>query len=192
MPPWPLRHHNRLVLEVLSKGDARQRAAAKAVRRLKLLERLRRFRPLIVGTLPIDVHIPGSDLDVVCTIESSHRFIRLLGNEFGGQPGFSLGRIELQGHDSVACSFMSGSTPIEIVGMPVKSSQQRAYVHLMAEGELLEKGGAKARAAIRRLKRQGLKTEPAFARHFGLRGDPYEAVARLWRAGTLGSSGTSL
>jgi hypothetical protein len=188
MPPWPLRHHNRLVLEVLSKGDTPQRAAVQAVRRLKLLERLRRFRPLIVGTLPIGVHVAGSDLDVVCTIESSHRFIRLLGNEFGNQPAFALSRTKLLGQDSVVCSFISGTTPVEIVGMPVDSSKQRAYVHLMAEADLLEKGGAQARLAIRKLRRQGLKTEPAFAKHFGLKGDPYIAVARLWPTSSASAS----
>ena len=82
---------------------------------------------------------------------------------------------------AVVCASMSVRTPVEIVGMPIDSAQQRAYVHLMAEAKLLEQGGAqgsaKARAAVRRLKRQSLKTEPAFAQYFGLKGAPYVAVA---------------
>jgi hypothetical protein len=36
-----------------------------------------------------------------------------------------------------------------------------------------------AHREIRRLRRAGLKAEPAFARYFGLEGDPYEALLAL-------------
>ena len=41
--------------------------------------------------------------------------------------------------------------------------QQRAYRHLLVEYAVLQAGGEAWRRAVRMLKQQGLKTEPAFA-----------------------------
>ena len=56
---------------------------------------------------------------------------------------------------------------------------QFACLHLLVEDRLLRLASEAAREAIRQLKRDGLKTEPAFAHYFGLAGDPYEELARL-------------
>jgi len=176
---WPLADHNRLILKHLRLGDGVQRAAATSIARTGILRVLKPYAPLIVGTLPIDVHLPDSDVDVICHVKAPKAFMALLVQRFGDQPSFTLGRTTLQRKPAVVCSFRHRRTLFEIVGMPVATHTQRAYVHLMVEAALLQETGA--HAAIRRLKRQGLKTEPAFARHFKLAGDPYQAVARLWR-----------
>jgi hypothetical protein len=113
---------------------------------------------LIVGTLPIDVHLRESDVGIICHVKAFRTFATLLERRLGNLPLFALRTTTLQRRPAVVCSFTHQDTPFEIVGMPVA-----------------------ARAAIRRLRREGLKTEPAFARHFGLAGNPYQAVAGLWR-----------
>ena len=50
---------------------------------------------------------------------------------------------------------------------------------MIAEARLLSLAGESAKQAIRALKKQGIKTEPAFARYFGLLGDPYETLYAL-------------
>ena len=125
------------------------------------------------------MHLPDSDLDVICHVRAPKAFMALLVQRFGDLPSFALGRTTLQRKPAVVCSFRHQRTLFEIVGMPVAPHRHRAYVHLMVEADLLQETGA--HAAIRRLRRQGLKTEPAFARHFKLGGDPYQAVAKLWR-----------
>jgi hypothetical protein len=52
---------------------------------------------------------------------------------------------------------------------------------MVVEARLLVIGGEEARREIRRLKRCGLKTEPAFARYFQLAGDPFEVLLELSR-----------
>ena len=58
-------------------------------------------------------------------------------------------------------------------------TDQYAYRHMIVEARLLKIGGPAARPAIRRLKREGRKTEPAFAHYFDLEGDPYETLLEL-------------
>lgn len=182
MSRWPLKDHNRLILKHLRSGDAIQKEAARCIDRIRVLQVLKPYAPLIVGTLPIDVHLPGSDVDIVCHVEAPRKFTALLKQAFGGLPSFAVRRETLQGHSAVVCAFGYRRTAFEIVGMPVETASQQAYVHLMVEADLLQIAGrSRACAAIRRLKRGGLKTEPAFAEHFKLAGEPYRAVARLWR-----------
>jgi Domain of unknown function (DUF4269) len=50
---------------------------------------------------------------------------------------------------------------------------------MIVEARLLEMGGQDARRAIRQMKNAGLKTEPAFACYFKIKGDPYEALLEL-------------
>jgi hypothetical protein len=74
-----------------------------------------------------------------------------------------------------------GEFPIQVFGQPRPVIEQNAYRHMVVEGRLLAIGGEKARQEIQRLKRNGLKTEPAFARYFNLQGDPYEVLLQLSR-----------
>ena len=68
---------------------------------------------------------------------------------------------------------------VELFGQPCPVQRQRACRHLIAEARLLALGGAEARDAIRKRKRSGMKTEPAFADYFRLEGDPYDVLEAL-------------
>ncbi|MFQ5649835.1 MAG: DUF4269 domain-containing protein [bacterium] len=57
--------------------------------------------------------------------------------------------------------------------------KQNAYRHLMVCNRLLRIGGNKARQQILELRGRGMKTEPAFAAYFGLKGDPYQVLLEL-------------
>lgn len=51
-----------------------------------------------------------------------------------------------------------------------------AFRHMVVEHQILCTREEGFRQKILNLKRQGYKTEPAFAKVLGLRGDPYEAI----------------
>lgn len=53
----------------LAAGNERQRSAYRVLTELGLLERLASFNPILVGTVPLGIDIPDSDLDVAhpCT-----------------------------------------------------------------------------------------------------------------------------
>ncbi len=53
------------------------------------------------------------------------------------------------------------------------------YRHMVIQARLLDLGGEGLRKQIFALRRDGFKTEPAFARRLGVVGDPYVALLAL-------------
>ncbi|HNB52376.1 MAG TPA: DUF4269 domain-containing protein, partial [Anaerolineales bacterium] len=141
----------------------------------QIFTHLREFHPVLTGTIPLDVDIPGSDLDILCEVYDFAPFAALIRTHYGHLPDFyqNTKRLaETPSHIS-RFSYPQSPFPFEIVAQPVPVTKQRAYRHLCAEARLLARGGDSARAAIRALKLSGMKTEPAFGQYFQLPGDPY-------------------
>ena len=59
-------------------------------------------------------------------------------------------------------------------GVDKPTDEQNAYHHMLVEARLLELGEEEFREEIISLKREGIKTEPAFCRAQGVEGNPYE------------------
>ncbi len=163
------------------RATARYRRAQRALQALGLFDTLGAYTPVLAGTFPLGIDIPGSDLDIICEARDLAAFERTVIRAFGAQPGFRIARETIRGVESVIASFEYAGFPIEIFGQPRPVSEQNAVRHLRIEARLLAIGGRAARRAIRALKRAGLKTEPAFARYFRLKGNPYEALLELER-----------
>ncbi len=164
----------------LARGNQRQRRAHRALERLQVLRVLRRYTPILVGTVPIAIDIHTSDLDVICEVYELDVFERLVVRAFGQQEDFRIKRKQINALPVIVANF-EAEFPIEIFGQPRPVVEQNAYRHMDVQARLLTLGGDQARREISRLKRAGLKTEPAFARYFGIQGDPFEALLELSR-----------
>lgn len=166
--------------EPLRTGSARQRQAHAVLRELDLARALASFGPVLAGTLPLPIHTDASDLDVLCEVHDPAAFIRAATAAYGDRPGFACERCEVRGVPSTLIRFRAGDFDVELFGQPLPARRQHGYRHLRVEARLLALGGESAVAAIRELRRAGLKTEPAFARWLRLPGDdPYLAVLAL-------------
>ncbi len=164
----------------LSEGTARQRQAHAALAKLNLAEVLRPFSPVLCGTIPLGIDIPESDLDVICEARDLGAFERAVTGAFCAREGFTVRRTEKQGHATVICNFRAEGFEFELFAQPRPVTEQNAYRHMVVEARLLAAAGPVAAEAIRRLKAQGMRTEPAFAAYFGLDGDPYERLLALF------------
>jgi len=142
---------------------------------------LSRYKPVLAGTIPLDIDIEGSDLDVICEVYQHGEFREVLESAFGRFLDFSLVDEQVQGLPTTICRFTFDGFPVEIFGQALPVERQNAYLHMVVEYELLCLHQA-AREAIRALKRLGYKTEPAFAKHFGLLGDPYRVLLEMAKA----------
>ncbi|MBN1966789.1 MAG: DUF4269 domain-containing protein [Anaerolineae bacterium] len=164
----------------LLRGNARQRDAHATLSKLGIFDTLGAYQPVLVGTVPLDVDIPRSDLDVICAAHNLAIFEQSVRAAYGHLRGFCVRRRE-DGSDqpAIVANFSFNHWMVEIFGQPRPVTEQRAYRHMVIEARLLALAGEPARAAIRSLKQGGLKTEPAFARCFNLVGDPYRRLLEL-------------
>ncbi|MEM8641328.1 MAG: DUF4269 domain-containing protein [Cyanobacteria bacterium P01_G01_bin.54] len=165
-------------ISYLAQGTVRQRAAYQALQATQVLEKLAAFDPVLAGTIPLDVDIAGSDLDIICEATDLEAFAESLTHHFGDYPGFSCQQTVVK-LPTVIARFTAAGFEFEIFGQACPVEQQNGVRHLEVEARLLELGGEAVRRRVRQLKQAGLKTEPAFAAVFVLVGDPYEVLLGL-------------
>ncbi len=163
----------------LACGNPKQRRAYQALCSLRVFDILRDHDPVLVGTVPIEVDIETSDLDIICAAYDLERFEREVSAAYGSCKGFEMERKTVESVPRVVADFTYGEFAIQVFGQPRPVTEQNGYRHMVIEARLLEIGGEQAREEIRRLKRAGYKTEPAFAHYFGLEGDPYKVLLEL-------------
>ncbi|PQP80151.1 DUF4269 domain-containing protein [Paenibacillus sp. PCH8] len=164
------------VMAHLAKGNERQQDAYRVLQSSGLLDILADYHPYPAGTVPIDIDVPGSDLDLLCYVKDLDPFEAEMHDQIGvvGEFGCIRGEGDLPDQRPyVTFNLQVGHWPVEIFAQSVPVYRQNAYLHMLVEWRLLQLWGDAGHREIRRLKRAGWKTEPAFASVLGLQGDPY-------------------
>jgi hypothetical protein len=172
------------VQQLLKNGNQRQQRALQAIEDLSILNVLIRFDPFPAGTIPLDVDINNSDIDILCFTKNLDDFKLTCLNGFSILKRFSLREKNISGTDTVICNFTFRKEIFELFCQDIPVQNQYGYRHFVVEHKLLNLGGDTVRNQIRNLKKKGIKTEPAFARCFSLEGDPYRALYDLYGADT--------
>jgi hypothetical protein len=163
----------------LQAGSPAQQGAYRTLQRHAILQLLQAYKPILVGTFPLDIAVAGSDLDIICEVHDFQAFGELVAQHFGHCPAYTSRQLSLGGLASLVISFQLDGMEVEVFGQPLATEQQNGYRHLVVEARLLAAGGAAFKKKIIALKTQGLKTEPAFAALLGLPGDAYQALLSL-------------
>lgn len=163
-----------LTADYLANGNTKQRLCFDVLRELKLLEALHNFEPLIVGTIPIEIDIDSSDLDIICNAQNLEEFQLLIASLFSELEGFE---DDLHTTHYVAHFFHQG-LEIEIFADSKPSIQQNAYRHMLIENRILELSNSDFREQIIDLKKKGYKTEPAFGKLLNMK-DAYTELLSL-------------
>ncbi|EJL29728.1 DUF4269 domain-containing protein [Brevibacillus sp. BC25] len=167
-------------LSYLSRGTMRQKAAWEAIQQTHIMEVLSDYRPVLAGTIPLDIDVKQSDLDIICESHDLEQFVQAVRTAFGCLPGFEVTHLDVKSTPTCVISFFTADFWFELFAQPVAVEKQNAYRHMDIEERLLDIGGLDAYQHIRALKQSGIKTEPAFAQYFHIPGDdPYEALLHL-------------
>ncbi len=166
-------------IEYLKQGNPKQQKAYKALNELGVFEKLKNFNPLLTGTIPIEIDLPESDLDIICECSNHEKFSELLRSLFGENNGFNIKTHQRFGLKSTVCQFWFNDFEIEIFGQNRATEKQNAYRHMLIEHRILQEKGTEFKAEIIALKAKGLKTEPAFAKLLKLEGNPYEELLKM-------------
>jgi hypothetical protein len=163
-------------LTYLRKGSAIQLQGLRAIEASGILETLREFNPVLAGTLPLDLFVDGSDLDILCQAADLSAFHTFATRQLSGHDKFRIFEYVIRGEHSVVVNFRFQGFEFEVFAQKIPVNEQMAYRHLLIEFEVLARSELLFRERIKGLKQQGLKTEPAFAQLLNLQGDPYLAL----------------
>lgn len=157
------------------------REVRRLLRELHIMELLAEYHPLLAGTVPLGIQVEGSDLDIICEVHDSRRFIAEARSHFGQLEEFCAVTRTVEGIIRTKINFRAGGWPVELFGQPLATEKQNAWLHMQVEGRILSLLGPAFREEVLSLKSGGMKTEPAFAKLLRLEGDPYEAMLTLGR-----------
>jgi hypothetical protein len=164
-------------IEYLKSGNERQRKAYEVLLGYRIFEKLKACSPVLAGTVPIGIDVEGSDLDVICEAKDKLEFEKLLINSFS-EFELKVKSFEINGENAVTGQFMAEGFLIEIFGQNKPAVAQDAYRHMIAEYRILQEKGDDFKNRIIALKKQGIKTEPAFGILLGL-DHPYEDLLKF-------------
>ena len=70
-------------IDYLRIGNDKQRLAYDVLTKNEIFINLHRFDPILVGTIPINIDIEDSDLDIICCCKDQHEFASILKDNFG-------------------------------------------------------------------------------------------------------------
>lgn len=164
----------------LKSGSPIQLQAFNILTDSKILYHLEPFKPVLTGTLPLDLFIQGkSDLDIIIQSDRLQIMEQRLLDTFASKKKLSIKLMMMRKRPTLLCRFMQQNFPVEIFCQPVPVKQQLAYRHMIIEHWLLQTHGEKFKKKILDLKKEGVKTEPAFAQVLNLEGDPYDALLKF-------------
>ncbi|RAL22572.1 DUF4269 domain-containing protein [Thermoflavimicrobium daqui] len=162
-------------IDYLQFGNEKQKLAYKAIRNLGIMDNLSEYNPTLCGTFPIGIDIVGSDLDMIMEVDDFHQFEEKVETLYGDKKDFKLKRLLIREVPVVKANFIFDGFEFELFGQSQPVKEQYAYLHMIIEYALMKQFPS-LREEVIKLKKQGLKTEPAFCRVLGLEGDPYEKL----------------
>ncbi|OYT14881.1 MAG: diadenosine tetraphosphate hydrolase [Bacteroidetes bacterium 4572_77] len=166
-------------LKYLQFGNPKQKLAFRDLENLQIFILLKEFTPFLAGTIPIEIDIPESDLDIICFCKNHDEFRKQVLYHFQDQANFRINSRTKNGLESTIAHFTSTHFEIEIFAQSIPIEQQNAYKHMLIEHEILQKKGSDFRKSIIALKHQGYKTEVAFAKLLDINGDAFEELLKF-------------
>lgn len=166
-------------IDYLRNGNERQKRVYELLTKHRFFEKLKEYSPILAGTVPIEIDIAGSDLDIIFEVDLRFEedflddlmFSRFIPHDVDVEYPI------ITGEKCMTLNFVLDGFPIEIFGQNKPTIQQNAYLHMMAEYKILQEKGKEFKQKIIELKKQGIKTEPAFGLLLGLE-NPYEDLLK--------------
>ena len=158
-------------ISYLKYGNDKQIKSYNILTKINIFNILKDYMPILVGTIPLGIDIENSDLDIVCQVYDFEKFKQILFDNFNKYKNF---RIVNKENNIMICNFIVDDMEIEIYASSQKSHKANGYRHMIVEYKLLNLYGEDLKKEVIRLKKEGLKTEPAFAKILNLNGNPYE------------------
>ena len=168
-----------LNIDYLREGTKKQQRVYELLTNHLVIAKLEKYSPILVGTIPINIDTDKSDLDIICYWTNKVDFISTLKNAFQHETDFTIEEKLKNEKEVIVAKFKIDEFPVEVYGQNTPTIEQNGYRHMIAEHKLLLEKGEDFRLQIIELKKQGYKTEPAFAKLLGLLNNPYDEMLNI-------------
>lgn len=169
-------------IDYLKNGNERQKRAYEVLTRYQIFEKLKNYSPILAGTIPIEIDIEESDLDIICEVDLNFEEDFLEEVSFKkiipAETEVTVENIMIENEKAIVMNFRLEEFSIEIFGQNRPVTKQNAYLHMIAEYKILQEKGENFKQKIIKLKKQGIKTEPAFGILLNLE-NPYEDLLKM-------------
>lgn len=99
----------------LKNGNQKQIRAFEILTQNKILLNLVEFDPILVGTIPINIDIENSDLDIICYWKNKIDFIEKLHSFFARENDFTIREAIINESESVIVNFKIDDFEIEVL-----------------------------------------------------------------------------
>ncbi|MEA9356066.1 VOC family protein [Bacteriovorax sp. PP10] len=150
-----------------------------ALEESKILKNFKKYMPFVAGTFPLGVYTEQSDLDILMYATDLNELSSELKREYGHLEGFTSEQLSVDGLETLIVNFNLYKVPFEIFAQDKVVPKQKAYLHFQIEERLLKLGGEKLKKTVIEKRKNGLKTEPAFATGLGIKVDAYNELLLL-------------
>ena len=92
-------------LAYLLNGNEKQKLAYHVLTGNSIFERLHEFDAFLAGTIPINIDIDGSDLDIICCWKDKSHFIKTLTDHFSNENKFQIRKLKIRNIETVVVNF---------------------------------------------------------------------------------------
>lgn len=157
-------------ISYLAAGNCLQKNVFKILHQHQILQVFANYNPLVVGTIPINIAIASSDVDILLQTDDLPTLQSLFDTRLSCYPDYQLSVIS---SDTLVCNCTIENTPFEFYAANQSTDQQYGYLHMLKEYEILTSKGEDFRQQVVQLKQTGIKTEAAFCQLLGIEGNPY-------------------
>ncbi|MFA9559632.1 DUF4269 domain-containing protein [Evansella sp. AB-rgal1] len=172
-------------IDYLFSGNSKQQEAYSVIQELNLMNDLSEFNPIVCGTIPIEIDIEGSDLDIILNVNHFLSFENKVTKLYKNYEKFVLKRTNSRKSPVIKANFLYQGFEFELFGQAQPVTKQYAYLHMIIEYKLMIQFPEMKEKVIH-FKQKGVKTERAFCQVLGLKGeDAYETLLAYGRKHAL-------
>jgi len=157
----------------LENGNEIQQKTFRIISEYNILQKLESYHPLVVGTIPINIDIENSDVDIILQTNNVEKLKDIILLYFQQFDDFSVVINEKDSEKILVSNFTIDNLPFEIYASSIPTDNQNGYLHMLKEYEILQHLGEDFRKDVIHLKENGYKTEPAFCKLLNIEGNPY-------------------
>ncbi len=128
-------------IRYLKEGNPKQQKVYQLLNDFQIIEKLENYNPLVVGTIPIEIDLDDSDVDIILQTNDCNDLEKFLLDKFSYFRNFKMDRRMSDKQNILVCNFVIDQIPFEVYAENKPTHLQYGFLHMMKEFEILNQKG---------------------------------------------------